>query len=190
MTTIPDGKGEVVLTFNISGNAGPALIVHGFEWDFLTDPDDVAESIADDFAATFMPQSVNTVSLVGARVVINDGGTFREGLWSGSVAGSGAVDGASPQVAVLVRKLTGLAGREFRGRMYLPGPSENAVTASGFLAATNLAAYQTAADNYLAALLSNAHPMILLHDNPATAVNTVTSLSVDPKVATQRRRLR
>lgn len=187
---IPDGKGECVATFTTSGDAGPALNVWGFEWDNLTTPDDVAASIAAIYNTEVMVGLTNTVALTNVRVVINDAGTLLEGVWTGSHQGDVTADGASPQVAYLVRKTTGLAGREHRGRMYWPGCDEQSITASGAIAPTALTNLQTNADDFLAALLAADHPMILLHTDIGTPVDTVVSLKVDPKCATQRRRLR
>lgn len=185
-----DGIGQAVMTIEIPGDEGPALCIFGFQWDVLTAPDDVAQSIFDDFGAELLPRCTSNTVLIGCRVVINDAGTMREGVTSGSVAGGGTTASAPPQVSYLFSKRTGIAGPEFRGRMYLPGVNETNVDEAGNLSGSVVTGNQTAADDFLALLLANDHPMVLLHTDPGVPENTVTNLVAQTKVATQRRRLR
>ncbi len=96
--------------------------------------------------------------------------------------------------AILVQKRTSRGGRKGRGRMYLPPASlhEPNVGATGDITGVTLTAHQTWADEVLAAMDLASQPMVLLHSEEAGAIapDPVTSLSVQPKVATQRTRLR
>lgn len=98
-----------------------------------------------------------------------------------------------PQVAVLVRKSTGLAGRQHRGRMYLPGPLVQDVGAAGTFAGTST--MQVAVDSFVTVLQGNdwIADLMLLHADPLLPPSALLSqpygLIVESKVATQRRRL-
>lgn len=98
--------------------------------------------------------------------------------------------------AILVRKRTDLAGRRGRGRMYVPGLSEAAVSPTGVIESEWLAGLQTRADNFLEALQLTVgiNDMVILHRSEGAgtepAPTPVLSLVVDERIATQRQRLR
>ncbi len=108
-----------------------------------------------------------------------------------------------PNVAVLVKKRTGFGGRANRGRIYLPWSiSEGAVDEVGGIIAGDRTSIQNAINVFANAVPFNTAQVIanrvydLPWDSPARsliAVNIgkpVTSMLVDTRVATQRRRLR
>lgn len=107
-----------------------------------------------------------------------------------NLPGTTSGTGTPPQVALLIRKETGLAGRRNRGRMFLPQPGNNNVGEDGLVNATPLATYQAAADAFLADLATNLVPMVILHEDSGIAPTPVSALVVSNVVATQRRRLR
>lgn len=187
---IPDGNGEAVCSITLPGDAGPGLVVFGFEWDNLATPDDVAASIAEIFGDHIMNRLSDETALVKVRCVINDAGTELEGVWTGNDPGLSTAPATTPQVALLLRKTTGLAGREHRGRMYLPGVPENAVETSGAIDPSFLSDTQSSVNTFMSDLTTAGHPMLLFHSDIATPADTVVSLLVDGKCATQRRRLR
>lgn len=102
---------------------------------------------------------------------------------------------AAPNTALLIRKLTARGGRRGRGRMYLPWHLAAAnVTETGVIPSGGVTSAQTAADAFLVALigLSGVDAMSILHatgGSPTGAPDDVTSLTVDPVIGTQRRRL-
>jgi hypothetical protein len=98
-------------------------------------------------------------------------------------------------VSVLVHKRTSLAGRQGRGRLFLPwaviGSNVNELGVINTVAANASQGYVTA---FFAALVTGGVPMYLLHKaagGPDFDVEPtrVTSLVLDPLVSTQRRRL-
>lgn len=146
------------------------------------------------------------VSLAGTRVKF---GPMDDGAFSYVTAGTaGTLVGAAtpPNVAYLIRKNTAFGGRQGTGRIYQPGVTEPNVGVDGTVAGAHLTAMQTAWTGFLGGLNSVSLPMYLLHsygtyvalhhgdpvsiDVDIRAPTEVTSLSVDSKVATQRRRLR
>lgn len=116
----------------------------------------------------------------------------------------GTADQDSPpsNVAVLVKKQSGLGGRKNRGRMYVPwAANELAVTDVGEITGATYTALQAAADGWLddiqtgSGALTPVSEMVILHSEAAVtaglpAPTPVVALVVDTFVATQRRRLR
>lgn len=117
---------------------------------------------------------------------------------------SGGLD--SSATAVLVRKELAGAGRGSRpGRMYFPGPSGSAYE-DNVLGPSSLATWQTAFDTFFdnitddGGLLDYALDLCVVHTpgidgyGPGDTYNAtsthVVAMSVQPRVATQRRRLR
>jgi hypothetical protein len=107
-----------------------------------------------------------------------------------------------PSVAVLVNKVTGLAGRKERGRWFLPGMVPDvSVNDDGTLAAAYLATMQTRCTNFLANIQAPATATyasvraVLLHNAAPGATSSpqaspIQSLQVQSLIGTQRRRLR
>lgn len=96
---------------------------------------------------------------------------------------------ASAQVSILVRKNSAQGGRTGRGRFYMPGVSEPGVDPAGVLDPSYRQDWQNAFDDILAAMELADTPMQLAFQDGSEAI-LVTSLEVDSRVATQRRRLR
>lgn len=107
----------------------------------------------------------------------------------------GSVSGAivPPQVALLVKKLTGGVGRTQRGRMYLPctlRPDD--VDDSGGVKTTPLANLQGDIDDWGAAVTGDAElgELVILHSGTTELPpSIVTAINVERYVATQKRRL-
>jgi hypothetical protein len=95
----------------------------------------------------------------------------------------------SPQIAQLIKLLTAVRSRSGRGRVYLPPPGDGDVNSSGVLLpqqVTDLtSAFTTLRTNMLNAGLEHA-----VLSRTKSVATVVTGFVVDPKVATQRRRLR
>ena len=100
-----------------------------------------------------------------------------------------SAQGASPNVAFLLKKGTALGGRRNRGRLYLPGVTEGAVDQGGFLTGSWAADLSVAGASVLSQLGGDDIPMVVLHDGPGTPTQ-VQTLLCDARVATQRNRLR
>lgn len=98
--------------------------------------------------------------------------------------------GVQPNTALLVTKATGFGGRRGRGRMYWPGIQDAVIDDYGNLTSGTAATFQTKFDAFLTSLDTAGIPMVLLHDSPTPSPYPVSSLIVQTKVATQRRRLR
>lgn len=157
---------------------------------------------------------------VDLRVYQDGGGSIIYSYTSGTEDGGGNTSlGMPPNVAYLVEKRTSLGGRRGVGRMYVPGVPETNVDDAGNIVGTSLSGINTQLTEMLAGLLGAATGSytglavtpVLLHSNSSTTTRTtapgsvtitrtegaaggsptpITQLQLDPKVATQRRRLR
>nr|CRY96200.1 hypothetical protein [uncultured prokaryote] len=101
--------------------------------------------------------------------------------------------------AVLVRKNTSLGGRKNRGRLFIPSlASDSVVSMTGVIDPTAVATFQGRMDDFVDYLNTDpvtaglSTPMVILHAPSVVLVDPtpVTSLTVQPMIATQRRRLR
>jgi hypothetical protein len=110
--------------------------------------------------------------------------------------GTNAAPGEPPMVAVLVRKNTGQPGRSNRGRMYLPGISEDGIDHLGMLTEVYRTGWQGVINSFHSAVLAADFVPCLFHNvdtfpaAPSELPTDIANFSVEPRVATQRRRNR
>lgn len=102
---------------------------------------------------------------------------------------------ASYQNAYLVKKVTNVPGRRNQGRMYLPGVSEGGVDPAGVLSTITRDDLQGNMDQFYDEVRARDFHIVILHQEvsgggPQPPPVNVASLNVDPRVATQRHRLR
>lgn len=164
--------------------------------------DNHAQSIWLDISGTgcpFAPAAwTDRYTVIKAHANFQDDDTLHEMEWPINQHGTGAWESCPTNTAVLVQKRTGVAGRNQRGRMYIPPTvvSEANVDTVGVIASTPLGVMQTAWDAFWTALVADDFPPQLLHGgtkaNPthAPAPTPIIQFLVEPMVATQRRRLR
>lgn len=126
--------------------------------------------------------------------------TFGDVLYSwddtGTEAGTHAsATYASPAVAFVVSKQTGLAGRKYRGRVYFPGVAESDVDEAGAVAGATVNAVTAAFEDLRTDLLADASvdDVVLFHDSetPGSVVPTpITAFTCRSIVGTMRPRQR
>lgn len=190
---IPVGFSQASWLFSLEGDnemmattCGVANSAVGGDWAAM------AEDLSDAFLAGF-PAADIADSYTYRGVVLRvgqDGGPPVIAEFTANVPGTNTNPAPTQNVAVLVRKSTGLGGRRGRGRMFLPAfcLGEDGVAANGVLEGGTRASIQSSVDTWMGALTP-----FLLHDSAPTPVpepTPVTSFTVDLTVATQRRRLR
>jgi hypothetical protein len=127
----------------------------------------------------------------GLHVKWNTGGTIHEAdSVSGTGAGGRGDQMSPPQVQHLTKKLTGIAGRAFRGRYYIPDVREDKVNGDGVLDATEGALMLSLGAAVFSASSANVQwgDLVILHPSGGPAPTVVTTLQNELKVATQRRR--
>lgn len=192
----PAGYAECSYSFTQAGLIRPAFITFG------VDPSETAiDLIATAVQAAFTAAgSLNTVmdssvQMVNTRVSLGTE-TAEDLVYNlpSAIAGGGGTTGSlPPNCAVLIRKVTARGGRRGRGRVYVPWAiNETAVDEVGIIAGAAVTTLQNAANAWRAALVTQNVPMVVLHNPGLTATgapDVVTSLRVDPLIATQRRRL-
>lgn len=107
-------------------------------------------------------------------------------------AGGDTAAAASPNVTYLIRKQTALGGRAGRGRIYVPGVVENAITSAGNVETGKRGALQADIEAWGVALSTLFLFPVVLHGagSPVTVPTPITGWDVDLQAATQRRRLR
>jgi hypothetical protein len=190
MGFIPDGFGQATLVFEIPGPGGPAMVVFGVADNEANTPDANAALIGSHWSATDSMQDGQDQSCIlrESRLLVRRSGNLQAGIDFPDTAGALAGTGAPPQVAFLFQKLTGFAGRNRRGRLYLPGAPSS--PEDGIFPAATVTLMQGRADTFMTALASASLDMMLLHVSEVDPPNAVTELSAQGLSATQRRRLR
>lgn len=149
----------------------------------------LVNNCATDFEVNILPELTQDVTLatVMAKLGPNDVGPTAEA--SVGVAGAGGTQTTSPNVAYLVRKVTGVGGRANRGRWYLPGVNEADVLWDGTIVAARVSSLQAAHDAFFTALGVTGNDPVILHNSIATPT-AMTGFQADSLAATQRDRLR
>lgn len=184
--------GRVTMKFRVASNPRTANVVFQAFTGIDNTPGDWAGTATKVRQAYAAPGSLhtrfpNTVQLVEVSLDWDTG----QDIDTTTVVGTRANTTLSPpQVCYLVRKEGGLRKRQ--GRMFLPGVAQADVDPLGAIPAANHAPLQAALDVFLTELNSRAVQMVQrwVLERDGTVREPVTKLSLQPKVATQRRRLR
>lgn len=187
---IPAGFSHVQIVFSGSPLPFGAVVTYGVSNGLVVSPAILAANLHDAFFDTMQTMLPEQISADFTRVKMgpNATGPFADG--GGPFTGTSAEDLQSPNTAVLVEKVTNSGGRAGRGRMYFPWVNDASTSDAGVLSSTYFGQWQDAVDAWLARLDSDGTPMHLLHTSPSNTPDEVTALVVDPRTATQRRRLR
>lgn len=157
------------------------------------DAEDVAHAVSTSIVeAAIVLALSNKVAITGVHVKMgpNDvGPMFDLGV---AHQGGDAGQPLPPNTTMLVRKNTAIGGKHGSGRLYIPGITEAASDGTGTLGAESVTYHNGQMADWLEALSSHGIPMVLLHATEwaAGAEQTVTALTVQSVLATQRRRLR
>jgi hypothetical protein len=198
--TIPPGFGEVTFRFTLAGDPEVMTVSLGFDHDGASSATVLAGNL-------YVPMGVwvgttwgSDYALTGAYVVKNDAGVLTEGEVNIITPGIAATNHPVNNTAMLVRKVTGVAGRANRGRWYLPPGrlAEVDVNNYGLIDAADLALIQGEVNDLFDDLVAavGVGDLFVLHSEipvgtPSVVPPTeITGLVVEQKVATQRRRLR
>jgi len=191
---IPPGWAQVTVPLQHAESTRVAAVVFGVEVGGQPDADLLAVAVQSRFQTSLGPRFDSQVLIGPARTVVGqDGAEPTQGATD--FTGGGGASGSTPpsNVAVLARKRTARGGRRGAGRMFLPWwMREDEANDTGRLTTAAITAGNTALANFLSGLQADGTDMVVLHSVGQTTPgnpNVVTSLTVDPVVATQRRRL-
>lgn len=190
---IPIGYAQVNLIFTGGSVPTGAQCTFGIDIGGAPDnPGDCGLLVAQAWSvAGFIAHLSNDVDLTSVLVKFGPNATGPSAEIATSEESAGGTAGV-PHTAFLVHKNTAQGGRAGRGRLFIPTVPEDLVNGAGGLDTTLLAAIQSDCDVFLEELDTSFIPMVLLHGvgSPLETPTPVTSLTVQPVVATQRRRLR
>lgn len=188
---VPAGFAAVAIPFSHDGLARRAFITFGVDFDVgMSSPSEIGDAVMTALDDSWQSFVTTNVDMGPAQVSANFGGGPVSGESAITLSGGTGMQSIPSNGALLVRKSSILSGRENRGRYYVPWCLEESdVDEIGIIDGTTRSDWQTGQDNFLAELTSNGVPMVILH-NAAGSPATVSSLTVGPVIATQRRRLR
>lgn len=192
---VPANFTELIFRMKVDGDSEEMLCTIGVGEDFTG----FGQAQANDCAATWV-----TMMKIVTPEVLYVGMTARVGPDGQGLTfeaprndrGTYAGNALPPNCAALVQKRTGLGGRRNRGRLYLPGIPEAAVGPAGLLIGTYPAGASAEVQGWftaLAAVGGISEPYLFHTTDPLTAgipPTIITSVTLAPKIATQRRRLR
>lgn len=192
---IPDGYSSIAFTWNCTGTSRSIVNTWGCSNGALT----TAAAINQ----VWRTQMVNTAARPYSGAVLSSAYTLVSQKCLSRIAGvltsdeiftnvvcSGTAVPPPINTAVLVAKLTGLAGRKYRGRVFAPHSiAETSVDAAGNFNAGTTASLQTAYDNALIALTTAGNPAYLLHSDGSTPTQLIGAL-VTQRLGTIGRRIR
>lgn len=160
---------------------------------FAPDPSTIPDVVeAAYMASNWRALMTNQTALTSIKAKMGPtatGPTFEKSL---AIQGTDAGQGVPANTSLLVTKVTAFGGRAGRGRFYIPAFDETEVDAAGNLSPAMRTAAQNAMNTFLTELEGDNLSMEVLHGDgsPLSEPSNVTSLVVQNKVATQRRRLR
>lgn len=193
MGVTPVGYAEITAVFDIPGDAGPANVVLGHEVGALTTLLEILDGATDVWTADPGIMDMITVDVILESINVRwqeSAGDPVIGDRQLNEPGRTNDEAASPQICMLVQKITGLGGRKNRGRSYLPGTPQSVVAPSGLMSQgyydTHVATIAAFFQQWAAADLE----VRILHTSPADTPSEVVAMELVRKVATQRRRLR
>lgn len=185
---------NVTFHFATVGAAGDSVMTLGIDQSAssASDQEDL-QAIWDNFTTTVMlrmPGAVTLTNLTAISMGIGGPQSFEV-----PVAHNGALSGElmPANVAILVQKLTGFAGKKNRGRMFQPGVDKIASQASNgnLMVQSQLDVLQGKWDEFYTGLIvANLLPCILHQQGVADPPRAVTQFVVQSRFATQRGRLR
>jgi hypothetical protein len=198
---IPPGYLHAVYQLTCTGDAEVMVTTCGHELDTASgaNNDDAPDDLMTAFGDTIMTQVSADYTLIGVTCYIgNDGPVIVAESSGASVPGGTSQNAAPPNVAVLMRKRTDLAGRRGRGRFYVPGVLNDVYASNGLLTTGEQTSWQSAANSFYADLTTSVgnrfYPPVVLHrsegEGEEPPPTPVTVFTIEQRLATQRGRLR
>lgn len=200
---VPENFAAVIQSLTWAGDAEPMAVTYGVEIDPASPPADVSTLATDlrgAFTAEMLPVLDGIISMLQTEVSWQQSAPPTPpliGVASGGGSGAGTTGSVLPQnTAFLVHKRTPVGGRGGRGRLYFPGVDESVCSDLGVLTSAWQTTFNAALSDWLIAVnaIAGVIGMCLFHDSGGIFAPSdpfpITSLTLDPSVATQRRRLR
>lgn len=192
---IPVGETLVVLRWTLAGDNEEMVTTFGVHDLSTNDPAVTAEDVYTQATdASSITPAVNLLTnwtFNGVSCYLQDDLGQVVGHANHPISGGTGATSSLPQnCCTLIKKLTASAGRRNQGRFYCPpfNLGEADVTQSGAILSARAAVIQGDWDAFYDRLVTSELAPVLFHSTgPSTPI---TSFSLDPVIATQRRRLR
>lgn len=191
---IPLGYAQINLIFTGSSVPEGAQMTFGLDHTgSALSPTGIAEVVeAAWISSGIKSRYVSSLGLTG--ILVKEGPNVTGASALLGVVHNGTASGTSvaPNTSVLIRKHTAIGGRAGRGRCYFPGIPEADVDGGGLIVSTERALWETDFQTFLDDIAAESLIPVLLHgdNSPVSTPTPITGVTVDSKVATQRRRLR
>lgn len=192
---IPVGFGQLTIRWSFTGAVRNSVVTIGYDF---TTIDPAAHAAIIDPILTAAAGPCNPSNMIPGwtyRGIVctemEDPGPISFELLA-SVAGSGTGLPMTPNVAVLVKKVTGAGGRRNRGRLFVPPiyPGESAVDSAGIIPPSDITVLNTRWNHVRTSMATAGLTWVLFHGSGSLTPTVITQAAADSRVATQRRRLR
>lgn len=194
MAFIPPSHANATFVVQRAGDTDPYTTSLGLLFNSGTFDTAQADSLAAAFKTAALPSLSTADTLVSIDYDYNEiSGVLAYSSVQNAVGTGPPASGTMTQnVAALFVKRTALPGRKGRGRMFWPFVGDADVDAVGALSPGAVTRYTTMLTAWKTAITSNTafDSPVLFHQTSTPAPTAITSFTVSPLVATQRRRLR
>lgn len=190
---IPSGYAQVNYRYQSQAVPNGAEVTLGLDVSQATlEGDALASALFDAWGEVMANGFTTSTTVVECSVKMGPNSTGPTYVDSGSISGTGSGDAVSPNVSVLVNKLTGIGGRQGRGRMFLPGLAESEANVGGVISPTTRGDIENNLASFVTELnaLGVAPALLRSPDSPISAPAPIIGFTVQSVLATQRRRLR
>lgn len=191
---IPEGTGLASYFFDLDNDAGDLVVTCGHSHAVNNEAGavDFANDLQAAWVAEILPIQSSDLTFTKVSVLARAAGAgiMYSAESTGAAAVGGAAFGALPgMMAVVVKKLTGRAGRKYRGRMFVPGlASDNDVPNSTLLTEGRKVEVDAAFEDWRTTLEALAHDALLLHTDPLVPPDLIVSFSASRPIGALRRR--
>lgn len=186
---IPIGYSMVRHYFTSAAVSREAMLSYGIVGSGGMTPTEAAEALYEAWDAMANQTQHSSAVQQRCEVQVGPSPAGPTGIATGASVGGQGGAAMSPQVAILVKKLTAFGGRSQRGRFYIPFVSEDQVDGAGHLTITAQESANLGIDNWVAALDTLTITPVLLHEGSGDPT-IITDWVLNPIVATQRKRLK
>lgn len=192
---IPSGYHIVAFSFTVTGTSRNVVCTFGGSQ--TGDPTTIPvvqtswrtalTSAGKPWSTTLLPSGY---SLNSIKVLANYSGVLYSYEDVTAVVGGGSANPPPINTSLLINKVTGLAGRKYRGRVFGPPTLlESAVNAVGVIDPASVTSLQTAWDAAWTSIMSTSTDPVLLHTDGSTPT-AITSFQLSQRIGTIGRRMR
>jgi len=193
---IPVGETQCVLRWSLQGDPEEQVVTLGVNDTLSTDPELTAAAV---YNAATQNTSITPVvamnqgwTFVGVTCYLQDDPGQVVGIFNNPItANTGGLLTLPTNCSFLVHKVTATAGRTGKGRMYLPAYvlGEGSIGVNGEITAS-FSTLQGRLDAFYDFLTTGESLEPKLFHSTAVPSTDITSFAMDPRIATQRRRMR